>query len=534
MSTDAKQHCLPASMSSHALQKRAGTCVIIVVSLFFSLLVSGCSVLPPAPEFTPTFSLPPAKKGVLAEVAASVAAQFDNEQSGFLPVLNSRDGLRWRLALVDHATTSIDAQYFIWQDDAAGNLLFERLLAAADRGVRVRLMVDDFALAASDREIGIISHHPNLEIKIFNPVASRSSLLIGLLDFLFNFEKLNRRMHNKLFVVDNLMAIAGGRNIGNEYFGLSDSYNFRDLDVLTTGPVIMELAEAFDSYWNSEVAYSGTDISRTSTSKDLQSLRSKLQADLVREKDRLHSYPLVRTRWDEDLQSLPTVMLPGTAHFLQDVPIDAEGEELRLVEMLDSLASPSHEQLVIITPYLIPRADFLENLARLSSEGVDVTVLTSSMGANNHTMAHSHYKKYRRPLLTGGADIYEFRHDPSEKIRQITDVPPVRADFISLHIKALVGDGERCFIGSLNLDPRAVEINTENGLYIESPELARKLLTEFQQMMTPQNAWHLSLHDDGRLLWSSDAGTVSSQPARSFGQRIADFFFRLLPVESQL
>jgi putative cardiolipin synthase len=497
------------------------------------LLVSGCAILDTPPQQPLVYSLPPATSGVLAEVTAAVANRFGTEQSGFIPLIRNYDGLSWRLALADHATTSIDAQYFIWQDDAAGNLLYDRLLKAADRGVRVRLLVDDIALAAKEKEIASISNHPNFEIKIFNPGRVRNRTLAGMFEFLINFKKLNRRMHNKLFVVDNSMAIAGGRNIGNEYFGLGEKYNFRDLDVMAAGPVVEELSDAFDKYWNSEVAYPGAAMSKKASLEYVEKLRGLLDDYLDKHREVLASYPLKPKRWDRELLALPELMKPGKGHFLQDDPVSFDGEEHRLIDMIRFLAAPNHDELVIVTPYLIPQPDFLERLATLSSEGVEVKILTGSMGSNNHTMAHSHYKKYRRPLLATGAKMYEFRHDPSLAAREKAEVAPAHADFISLHIKALVGDRKRCFIGSLNLDPRAVEINTENGLYIESPELAEQLLAEFENMMGSENAWHLYLEKD-ELRWTSGSETVATQPARGFGQRIADFFFRLLPIESQL
>jgi putative cardiolipin synthase len=226
-------------------------------------------------------------------------------------------------------------------------------------------------------------------------------------------------------------------------------------------------------------------------------------------------------------------MHAGEAHFIQDEPVTYGGEEYRLQDMLRYLSEPSHEELIMVTPYLIP-GGLLERMNELAAEGVQIKIITGSMGANNHTAAHSHYKKYRRRVLATGAELYEFRHDPSPAIRDISDVPPVHSDFISLHVKALVGDRKRCFVGSVNLDPRALEINTENGLYIESPGLCGQLAEQFDAMMSPENAWHVYLNENNQLRWESSSETVSIQPARSFGQRIADFFFRLMPIESQL
>jgi putative cardiolipin synthase len=467
-------------------------------------------------------------------VSLNVTKNYAPAQSGFLLLSHNREAFNWRLALVDHATESIDVQYFIWQNDEIGRLLFDRLLKAADRGVRVRMLVDDLVFAPTDRVIAAISRHPNFSIKIYNPGKVRDSTLGGIGEFLLYFKELNRRMHNKLFVVDNRVAIVGGRNIGNEYFGLSKNYNFRDLDVLVVGPVIEELSHAFDDYWNTNLSYPGSAMSNKVTPEDLDLIREENEKYLSEHRDVLSSYPLKPRRWDGEMQQLPARLKKGEAHFLQDVPISIDGKEYRLADMLEQLAAPSHTELIIITPYLIPVGTFLEDLARLSSEGVKVKILTGSMGANNHTAAHSHYKKYRRRILATGAELYEFKHDPSPAVRLISDVQPVESKFISLHIKTLVGDRQRCFIGSLNLDPRALEINTENGLYIESQRLCEELADQLDGLMAPENAWRVSIDEGDQLRWESSTGVVSIQPARSFWQRVADFFFRLLPIESQL
>jgi len=505
-------------------------CALIIVILFFS----GCATLPDPPITPDIYNLPPAESGMLAEVSEKFSKTVAAGQSGFFILEHNDWAMDWRLALIDHATVSIDAQYFIWQADAAGRLLFNRLLKAADRGVRVRLLVDDLVFAAKDRDIAAICRHPNFDIKIFNPGKVRDSTLGGIGEFLLYFRELNRRMHNKLFVVDNRVAIVGGRNIGNEYFGLSKKYNFRDLDVLVMGAVIEELSRAFDVYWNSKLSYPGSAMSSKETDEELQALRETHEELVRNDRDLLVSYPMQPIRWNEKLEKLPSRLMIGEAHFIQDVPIIFQGEQYRLSDMLDHLADPSEEEIIVVTPYLIPARNFMEELAQESSEGVKVKILTGSMGANNHTAAHSHYKKYRRRILATGAELFEFKHDPSPAIRDISDVEPIEANFISLHIKVLVGDRKRCFVGSLNLDPRAIEINTENGLYIESAELCGELAERFYVLMSPENAWRVTVDEENRLRWESASGTVSMQPARSFGQRIADFFFRLIPIESQL
>jgi putative cardiolipin synthase len=507
--------------------------IILLISLL-SLTFVGCATLKPAPPQPDVFSLPPAKSGLLSETAARISETLGPEESAFVLLLRNDDALNWRLAMIDHAVSSIDAQYFIWESNKTARLLLKRLIKAADRGVRVRLLVDDLPIIGKDRQIAALSHHPYFDIKLFNPGSVRDSTLGAIGEFLLYFKELNRRMHNKLFVVDNHLAIVGGRNIGNPYFGLSKKYNFRDLDALVAGAVVEELSEAFDEYWNADLSYPGIAMADVDSAKLKQELREFLAQYLDEKQDYVISYPRHPKSWEEKFLQLPARMKKGEAHVIQDKPVQMGGEEHRLVDMLKYLAEPSHKELTIVTPYLIPVGNFLENIAKLSSEGVKVTILTGSMGSNNHTAAHSHYKKYRRRILAAGANLYEFKHHPSQEMRDLSDVPPVQASFISLHVKAIVGDRKRCYIGSLNVDPRAIEINTENGLYIESSALAEEMARQFDIMMAPENAWRVYLNEDNKLRWESSSGTVSRQPARSFGQRIADFFFRLLPIESQL
>lgn len=505
---------------------------LLVVLL--TLITTSCTTLPPAPPQPFVKSLSPASSGTISEISGRVATQLNEDESGYLLLSRNDDALNWRLALADHATTSIDAQYFIWQNDETGILLFDRLLKAADRGVRVRLLVDDIWFAANDEVIAAISNHPNFDIKIFNPGFARHAIP-GAFEFIAKFRELNRRMHNKLFIVDNRMAIVGGRNIGNPYFGLSQKYNFRDLDVLTIGPVVEDISEAFDDYWNVELAYPGHLMSDRATFDDLDEVRENTRQRLQDYSELLASYPLQPRDWSVEMEQLTRSLKTGEGHFLQDDPEITEADEIKLFDMLDILAAPAHKELIVVSPYFIPVSGMLEGMSELNDEGVQLKVLTASLASNNHTSAHSHYKKYRRRILDTGAELYEFRHDPSPAVQEQANVPPVTADFISLHVKALVGDRQLCFIGSLNLDPRALEINTENGLYIESAELGEELATVFEALMLPENAWRVHLDEQEQTLyWTSSEGTVHSQPARSFFQRISDFFYRLLPIESQL
>jgi putative cardiolipin synthase len=461
-------------------------------------------------------------------------ADRPDEESAFLRLSSNEVALRWRLELINRATKSIDLQYFIWADDAAANLLFLRLLDAADRGVRVRLMVDDIFLVGRDRDLASLSEHPNLDIKIYNPGRVRDSTLGSIGEFLLNFRQLNRRMHNKMLVADNRLGIIGGRNIGNAYFGLDEKYNFRDLDVIVTGPVVEEISHAFDDYWNHKMAYPVEAIPHESSEESLVLLRERSEEVVQENLGELASFRAERPVPSEDVMRLVGQMQFGEAHFIQDDPVPIRGQEMRLVDMLRYVSGQVSEDMVIITPYFIPRSSMLEGLAGLVSRGVSVRLLTGSLASNNHTIAHAHYKKYRRRILEAGIELYEYRHLPSARQRELTDTSPVTSEFISLHTKAIVTDRDKCFVGSLNFDPRAIEINTENGLYIESEQFCGELSEQAERMMAPANAWRVYLDEKDRMRWTSSEGTRTSQPARSTWQRVQDFLYRWIPIEGQL
>lgn len=518
------------------MKKLNGIRYISLTSLVACLLVSlvSCASWKNLPPQAEELALAPARSGILKDVESAVLDGKDERQSAFMLLEGNEEALNWRLALVDHASSSIDAQYFIWDSDESALLLFERLLQAADRGVKVRLILDDLALSAKDKNLAAISRYPNIELKIFNPNRIRRSRIGSLVEFILYFKELNRRMHNKMFVVDNRFAIVGGRNIGDAYFGLAEKYNNSDLDVLTTGPVVPEVSSSFDEYWNQSIAVPSRVLSKKGSKEDIDILREKIMIALQEADEKIFSYPINQKDWSSELGRLQNQMKFGSATFLQDDPAVVDDDLPRLLEMITDASNPSEEEVRIVSPYFIPGDDFLKEVKLVVDRGIKVKFLTGSLGSNNHTVAHSHYKKYRRRILETGAELYEFRHDPSEQVLKVSNVPPVVAQFISLHTKTLVGDRDRCFIGSLNLDPRSVVINTENGMLIDSPELADELASYIDHLMAPENSWQVYLDEKNRIRWKSSLGVVSRQPARNFSQRIADFIFRLLPIESQL
>ena len=507
------------------------TLAILVSS---ALLFSGCATLPPRPDLAHEPALAPAVSGPVAMLGDRFKRTNGAETSGFHLLIDAREALDARLALIDSATTAIDLQYFIWKGDAVGVLLFDRLLQAADRGVRVRIIVDDIWLGATTKNLAALNAHPNLEIRIFNPNPGRDTTIGGLLNYLASFQALNQRMHNKLMIVDNQAIIAGGRNLGNEYFGLGKEFNFLDVDVIAVGGVVKESSDAYDHYWNDISVYPLTRWLENLPDNTLEELRKGVAERVEEYSPQLTAYSLQSSDWQNWLDMLEENLLIGEAHFLQDDPVQIEGNSYRLIDMISYFSDPTREELLLTSPYLIPVGSSLEDLQKLINKGVRAKIITNSLASTNHTLVNSHYKKYRKPILATGVNLFEFRHQPAGTIRNWADVEPVKAPFISLHAKTIVADRRLCFIGSLNFDPRAIVINSENGLLIESAELAGEL-TDFIELLTaPENAYEVTINRNNRLQWQSSDRTLEAQPARGGMQGFVDLFGGLLPIESQL
>lgn len=472
----------------------------------------------------------------MASVTQGVTRSCGAQQSGFHLLKEADESLLWRLALADTATSSIDIQYYLWDADETGRLLMARLLEAADRGVRIRILVDDFLYRADDEKVAALCHHPNFEIRLFNPRLKRNGIIGPLTEFATDFQRLNRRMHNKLFIADGHLAILGGRNIGNVYFGLGEKYNFVDLDVLTVGPIISDASSAFDEFWNSEAAYPGSALSPETSPSDTAAVIREFLEDLRENPGILTetNYPLTRRDWSEKLASLESQWHPGTAMMVQDSPTFDPAVERRFLDHAPSLIDPENPQeLTFVSPYLIPGKSY-EAIACHTTKGARVTLLTCGLDSTNHTIVHSHYKRHRVSLLQAGSALFEFRGDPSEQVRELSDVAPARSKYVALHVKGGVGDRKMCYIGSLNLDPRSIRRNTENGLIINSPSLACEVAEFFDFLMTPANSWEVIPNAFDDIRWESDAGKRVFQSSNGPAQRINDILLGLLPVANQL
>jgi putative cardiolipin synthase len=479
--------------------------------------------------------LPPTNAGALYDFSRQVAQTGAANEAHFLPLSNNMQALRWRLLLADLAQRSIDIQYYLIDQDESSRLLGLHLKRAADRGVRVRILVDDVFLTSSDEAIAIWNSHPNITVHVFNPWHKRGSLFQQALEFIGHPERLNRRMHNKLFAIDGLVAITGGRNIGDAYFGIGSKYNFRDLEVILTGPIVSGIIDSFDLYWNDDWTMSAEAFAAAvNPSVSIDELFSKRKQKVAASEILARAGYLEASLGEDYLAHFIEHAHHGAAWVAYDDPPSVVLTEsgVRKIDQLEDLDADISRELLIVSPYFIPSEWFLDKLHGLTKRGVRVAVLTNSMASTNHTIVNSGYRPWRKKLIRAGVELYEYRSDATDTADILAS--GTQGKFFSLHSKTFLIDREVVYIGSLNMDPRSFHLNTEMGLMITSPALAGEIAGLVERDMSPRNAWQVSLDEEGRLVWHSAAGTTSMQPARHFGQRIADFFFGLLPIKDQL
>jgi len=504
---------------------------LLILACFAS---SACTILPHIEEKSVTTALPAPRIGLIASTSRRIESHLSGEQSAFLLLEEAREGLDWRLALIDSATSSLDIQLYLWHSGASSTLMFDRAIQAADRGVRVRILVDDFLLRSNERDLATLCRkHPNFDVRIFNPGRVRNSTVGGIAEMLSNFKELNRRMHNKTFTADRSLSIVGGRNIGDHYFGMDKKYNFIDLDVLTAGPVVADISDGFDDFWNSSLSFPGEHLSRRGSFNDHTKFMGKVRAVLETERPgRLKNYPLKTQNWSQMMKRLPRGMHYGEAIFIQDHP-EADDDNRQLIRTLEELRNRRQGEVLIVSPYLIPSDASIENLKGTIQSGVAVKILTASLEANNQALVDGHYRKLRAPMIDNGTSLFEFRPNPSPTIRADADVS-VRSKRVALHAKTIVADRKWSFIGSLNLDPRAIEINTESGLLIESKSLARELGNWIDDLCDTPNSWTVTRNPDGKIQWESDQETRTSAPPAKWSRRFMSGVSSLLPIRDQL
>ncbi len=473
-----------------------------------------------------SYSLPPATNGILAELAQTIEEEHGAEASGFHALDSSYDGLKWRIALIDSAQSSLDIQTYLWYPDNTGRYVLERAVRAAQRGVKVRLVVDDLLTIGQEALMADLHNQPNIELRLFNPWENRG-LLSRAGEMIAEMERLNTRMHNKQIIADGNAVVVGGRNLGDHYFGLSEAYNFHDLDLLGFGPVARQASQVFDSFWNSEWVASADQLSTDPDPEQARARWETIQAN-NRSAPELEAFPREVTDWRDDLEALAPTLRIGRSRMTYDTATATGIEQKVIGEMFESL-STAQSEVLITNAYIIPGQPVIDFLTELNQRGVRVRILTNSLASHDVPAVNSHYKPWRDDLIHAGVELHEIRPNPA--IQSLVDVPPTAGQFVGLHTKAFVVDRRLTFIGSMNFDPRSANINTEGGVLVESEALGEDIARLMERDMEPANAWHVLLDEEGLPYWVSDAGVLHEQPARDGGQRIMDVIFQMFPEE---
>ena len=511
------------------------------VVLLLCLFLQACSSLPPNDGKAQTHHLPPAKDTPTAKYAHAEVVKHDG-QSGFRLLTLSTNALLSRVVLADHAKHSIDLQYYIFANDMTGHLLMQHLLAAADRGVRVRMLIDDNNFDDKDHLFEALNSHPNIDIRLFNPLQTRNpSTLSRAAQFMVEWRRLNRRMHNKSFIVDNTVAVIGGRNIGDPYFDAGSDTHFRDLDVVAIGPVVPQASEAFDAYWNCAAAYPLNQLAKDKTSgQRLEAARQTLQHDVRKFAQSDYAQTALDQLPDGPTADRQGAWFWGDAELVADQPEKIETSRdvpaLRIGPKLKTMIDGAQHEILATTPYFIPGDAGTKHLTSLAQNGLSIKILTNSLASTDETPAHAGYVHYRKALVEGGVQLYELKPSWGQSQPSTT---LGKSSGISLHAKTIVVDDRQVFIGSLNMDQRSKLLNTEMGVIVDSPGLAKAIGDFFRTATLPSNAYQVMVDPAShRLVWltMSDGKPViyQSEPGATTKRRTEVTLLRLLPLDSLL
>jgi len=454
--------------------------------------------------------------------------------SGICPLPDARDAFAARVLLARAAERSLDVQYYIWRNDMTGTLLFECLHAAADRGVRVRLLLDDNNTSGLDTTLAVLDSHPNIEVRLFNPFVIRKPRALG---YLTDFSRLNRRMHNKSFTADNQATIIGGRNVGDEYFGATHGVLFADLDVLAVGPVVNEVSNSFDRYWVSGSSYPAECL--------LSPVGPDKIGDVAAAALRIECSPaavaytgaLRNSSFAHDLIEGTLELEWAVTRMVSDDPAKGLGraapETLVFQELKRTLVDLGTD-LELVSPYFVPTAVGVAWFAALAERGVEIKVLTNSLEATDVAFVHAGYAKRRKPLLKAGITLYELRRAMTTGPGPEKPAGSIGSSGSSLHAKTFSADRARVFIGSFNFDPRSAALNTEMGFIIESPALAGQIDATFRSRV-PMDAYEVRLAEGGQLFWveprEGESLRHDREPGTGVWRRAWVSFLSALPIE---
>lgn len=524
---------------------------------FFMLLllagVSACSTLPALQERTTSHALAATDTShtLLGRTVAKLRENANAPDSGSVLLADPFEAFAARLQLIKTAEQSLDLQYYIWRDDVTGRMLLGALDDAARRGVRIRILLDDNGTHGLDEEFLLLSRYPNTEVRLFNPFYHRK---YKVLDFIADFRRVHRRMHNKAFIADNQVAITGGRNIADGYFAAKSGTLFTDLDVMAIGPIVHDTSADFDRYWQSPASYPLEQLVPPPSEERLTHIQRRLL--LANQVPYASDY-----RWQIAETPIIAQLLAGELNWtwaptqlVSDDPLkifNAEDTEQAILPQLLRVLGTPENRLVLVSPYFIPGDEAVTAFATLSQQGVHISVFTNSFKTTDVAIVHAGYIKYRKALLDAGIELIELREKanpvalkapPEQQVNGETDQEQITrwmgSSGSSLHAKTFIVDQQRVFIGSFNFDPRSIHYNTEMGFVIDDAELALLIETQMQNLVADY-AFQLQLDENGRLLWQrqnmdGSIELLEREPDSTLVERILLKLFSLLPIERLL
>ncbi len=477
-------------------------------------------------------------------------------KSGFYPLEHNFDAFSARLALIDSAKVSLDLQYFIFAQDETSNMVVQHLLRAAQRGVRVRLLVDDLLTGDRDMIFASLAQHPNIEIKLFNPTHFRKFL--RWVQLAFNVDTLGRRMHNKLLIADNSAVILGGRNIENIYFAADNERIFLDNDVLAIGPLAAEASNSFETYWDSPISLYIADVIEDEPLYDFVLLEKELKKITLSYSDGEFMQDVLSRDFAKQISQGELPLIYANADLYYDIPTkittSEEQTDTHLSEHLDPIIRATQKSLIIVNPYFIPNDVMMAEIRVLRQRGVKISVLTNSLATNDAIAVYAAYSKYQKELIALGVELYELNPKAYKKVYESQGYRHNKIPRSSLHAKSMIVDDNIFIIGSVNLDPRSIKLNTEVAAVIYSKEMARFQKDLFHEMIRGENVFHIGVeeipdlatpptldyvpYESTRVVWKLHHNTgvkkLYNEGDAGFFRRLMSNLSKLIPLEKYL
>ena len=517
------------------------------VLICFLTVLTGCSTLPTRQTVTPSYIQQIDTSQTYLSRLFSPQKQQHPDLTGYHILFDPSEAIISRLQLIERAEKSLDLQYYIWDNDKIGVLALAALLKAADRGVQVRLLIDDNNSKDLEAAYHALDQHPNIQIRLFNPYRFRQ---LRVLDLAFNFNRMTRRMHNKTFIADHQIALIGGRNMSNQYYNSSESFQFSDMDVVLVGKAVEDISESFDEYWNHDYAYPVAQLSAYKSKKlSYQSVRKQIEdhwfISNLNDEMGILSSALKFDSWfnqDLDFEWVTAKVVKDSANKIKH---DTAPEDYLSFQLKSMLSTPQ-KNIDLVSAYFVPEQQGVETIIKRKQEGVNIRILTNSFKANDVPIVHAFYSQYREDLLKNGIELYEFlpvlpmnlsRQERQDTFGKDTKFNRSGLSRSSLHAKFMAQDSEQVFIGSFNFDPRSAYLNTEIGVVLNSPTLAAAIHNNMDQNIMDY-AYKLELNEQNKIQWIKKEGEqkviFNTEPKTAWWQRIGLKMLSWLPIEKQM